>query len=136
MFYVESGRKVTVGGGALPAVRVELNPMVLANYGIGLETVRAALGQVNSNQAKGRFDNGTLRWTLTDNDQLFGADHYRSIIVAYHKGSPVRLGDIATVLDALPNPPKRTSVWKPEEISAYRRSVLDALAGVHAGGAR
>ena len=95
--------QVQLFGGARPAVRVELNPMVLANYAIGLETVRAALGQVNANQAKGRFDNGTVRWTLTDNDQLFGADHYRSIIVAYHNGNPVRLGDIATVQDSVEN---------------------------------
>ena len=77
--------------------------MILANYGISLETVRFALGQVNSNQAKGRLDNGIVRWTLTDNDQLFGADHYRSIIVAYHNGAPVRLADIATVQDSVEN---------------------------------
>ena len=87
--------QVQLGGGARPAVRIELNPMVLANYGIGLETVRTALGQVNSNQAKGRLDNGLVRWTITDNDQLFDADHYRSMIVAYRNGAPVRLGDIA-----------------------------------------
>ncbi len=95
--------QVQLFGGARPAVRVELNPMVLANYGIGLETVRTALGQVNSNQAKGRLDNGMVRWTIADNDQLFGADHYRPIIVAYRKGSPVRLGDIAVVQDSVEN---------------------------------
>ena len=95
--------QVQIFGGARPAVRVELNPMVLANYGISLETVRIALGQVNSKQAKGRLDNGMIRWTLSDNDQLFGADHYRSIIVAYHNGSPVRLGDIGDVRDSVEN---------------------------------
>jgi multidrug efflux pump len=95
--------QVQLFGGARPAVRVELNPMVLANYGIGLETVRIALGQVNSNQAKGRLDNGMVRWSIADNDQLFGAEHYRSIIVAYRNGSPVRLSDIASVSDSVEN---------------------------------
>jgi multidrug efflux pump len=93
--------QVQVGGSARPAVRIELNPMVLANYGIGLEDVRAALGQVNAHEAKGGFDNGTVRWTIADNDQLFDANHYRPIIVAYRKGAPVRLADIASVQDAV-----------------------------------
>ena len=79
----------------------KLNPSVLANYGIGLEDVRTALGQVNSNEPKGSLSNGLVRWTFTDNDQLFDADHYRSLIVAYHNGAPVRLGDIATVQDSV-----------------------------------
>src|ERR1700722_3949033 len=95
--------QVQLFGGARPAVRIELNPMVLANYGIGLETVLTALGQINANQAKGRLDNGMVRWTLTDNDQLFGADHYRNIIVAYHNGAPVRLSDLGTVQDSVEN---------------------------------
>ena len=95
--------QVAVGGGTRPAVRIELNPMVLAKYGIGLEAVRAALGQVNSDQAKGSLDNGTVRWTLMANDQLFDANHYRSIIIAYHNGAPVRLADIASVRDSVEN---------------------------------
>jgi hydrophobe/amphiphile efflux-1 (HAE1) family protein len=93
--------QVNVGGGALPAVRIELNPSVLANYGIGLEDVRTALGGVNSNEPKGEVSNGLVRWTFTDNDQLFDANHYRPIIVAYHNGAPVRLEDIADVQDAI-----------------------------------
>ena len=95
--------QVYVGGSARPAVRIELNPAVLANYGIGLEDVRTALGQVNSNEPKGGVANGFVRWTLTDNDQLFDANHYRPLIVAYHNGAPVRLGDIATVEDSVEN---------------------------------
>src|ERR1022692_606311 len=98
---VDGVGQVTVGGSARPAVRVELNPAVLASYGIGLEDVRTALGQVNSNQPKGMVANGLVRWTLSDNDQLFDANHYRSLIVAYHNGAPVRLGDLATVNDAV-----------------------------------
>jgi multidrug efflux pump len=98
---VEGVGQVNVGGGARPAVRIELNPSVLANYGIGLEDVRTALGGVNSNEPKGEVANGLVRWTLTDNDQLFDAKHYRPIIVAYRKGAPVRLEDIADVEDSI-----------------------------------
>jgi multidrug efflux pump len=100
---VEGVGQVNIGGSARPAVRVELIPAVLANYGIGLEQVRAALAQVNSNEPKGAVENGMVRWVLEDNDQLFDADHYRQAIVAYHNGAPVRLGDIATVRDAVEN---------------------------------
>jgi hydrophobe/amphiphile efflux-1 (HAE1) family protein len=93
--------QVQIGGSARPAVRMELNPSVLANYGIALEDVRTAMGLVNSNEPKGSFSNGLVRWTLTDNDQLFDADHYRSLIVAYTNGAPVRLGDVATVEDSV-----------------------------------
>ena len=93
--------QVTVGGSARPAVRVELNPAILANYGIGLEDLRTVLGQVNSNEPKGDVSNGLVRWTLTDNDQLFDANHYRSLVVAYRNGAPVRVGDIATVRDSV-----------------------------------
>ncbi len=93
--------QVTVGGSARPAVRIELNPSVLANYGIGLEDLRAVLGQVNSNEPKGSVSNGLVRWTLTDNDQLFDADHYRKLIIAYRNGAPVRVGDVATVRDSV-----------------------------------
>ena len=93
--------QVTVGGSARPAVRIELNPAVLASYGIGLEDVRTALGQVNSNEPKGSVANSLVRWTLTDNDQLFDADHYRRLVITYRNGAPVRVGDIATVQDSV-----------------------------------
>jgi multidrug efflux pump len=95
--------QVYVGGSARPAVRVELNPAVLASYGIGLEDIRSVLGQVNSNEPKGGVANGVVQWTLTDNDQLFDANHYRQLVIAYHNGAPVRLGDIATVDDSVEN---------------------------------
>ncbi|MGC2330255.1 MAG: multidrug efflux RND transporter permease subunit [Candidatus Acidiferrales bacterium] len=98
---VEGVGQVNVGGGALPAVRIDLNPSVLANYGIGLEDVRTALRGVNSNEPKGGVANGLVDWTITDNDQLFDANHYRPIIVAYHNGAPVRLEDIADVQDSI-----------------------------------
>lgn len=94
--------QVTVGGGARPAVRVELNPTVLANYGLSLEQVRTALSQVNANEPKGSVSNGITRWVLTNNDQLFiDADRYRSLVIAYRNGAPVRLGDIADVRESV-----------------------------------
>jgi multidrug efflux pump len=93
--------QVYIGGSARPAVRIEANPSVLANYGLSLEDVRATLGEVNSNEPKGSVSNGLVHWTFTDNDQLFDADHYRNLIVTYRNGAPVRVGDIATVQDSV-----------------------------------
>jgi hydrophobe/amphiphile efflux-1 (HAE1) family protein len=100
---VEGVGQVNIGGSARPAVRVELNPQVLTNYGIGLEAVRTALAAVNSNRPKGAVENGMVRWVLEDNDQLLDSDHYRQVIVAYRNGAPVRLGDIAAVRDSVEN---------------------------------
>jgi multidrug efflux pump len=98
---VDGVGQVNVGGSARPAVRIEINPQVLAGYGLSLEDVRTALGQMNSNEPKGGVSNDLVRWTFYDNDQLFDANHYWPLIVAYHNGAPVRLGDIATVLDSV-----------------------------------
>jgi len=98
---VDGVGQVNIGGSARPAVRVELNPTVLAGYGLGLEDVRTALGQVNSNEPKGGISNRLVRWTIADNDQLFDANHYRSLVIAYRNGAPVRLGDIASVVDSV-----------------------------------
>jgi multidrug efflux pump len=95
--------QVNVGGGARPAVRIDVNPNVLSQYGIGLEAVRTAIGQVNADQAKGSFDNGIVRWTIGANDQLFDAAHYQPLIIAYHNGAPVRLSDVANVWDGVEN---------------------------------
>jgi multidrug efflux pump len=88
-------------GSAPPAVRAEVNPMLLNKLGVGLDTVRNALNLANANQAKGQVSNGTIAQEFTDNDQLFTADEYRSLIVAYHNGGPVRLGDVAVVQDSV-----------------------------------
>jgi len=93
--------QVNIGGAARPAVRIEINPTVLAGYGLGLEDVRTALGQVNANEPKGTVSNGLVRWTLRDNDQLFDANHYLPLVVAYHNGAPIRLGDIADIQDSV-----------------------------------
>jgi len=93
--------QVFVGGAAQPAVRAELNPTLLNKLGVGLDTVRNALNLANANRAKGQVSNNSTSWSFTDNDQLFTADQYRPLIVAYHNGAPVRLGDVADVEDSV-----------------------------------
>ena len=89
---VEGVGQVFVGGGAKPAVRAELNPTLLNKLGIGLDTVRTALGNANANRPKGAIDGPVNAWTLDANDQIFTADQYRRLIVSYNNGAPVRLG--------------------------------------------
>jgi multidrug efflux pump len=93
--------QVVVGGSSLPAVRVELNPLALNKYGVGLETVRTALAGANSNEPKGHFADATRTWTVDDNDQLFTANLYNPLIIAYRNRAPVRVGDVATVSDSV-----------------------------------
>jgi multidrug efflux pump len=89
-----------VGGGALPGVRVELNPTLLDKYCIGLEQVRNVLSNANANGPKGYFSDGHRSWQLGANDQLLQASDYRPLIVDYQHGSPVRLSEVAQVADA------------------------------------
>ena len=92
-----------VGGSAQPAVRVELNPMQLANNGVGLEAVRTALSAANANRPKGAFDDAQHRWQIDNNDQIFKAADYAPIIVGYNQqtGAAVRVGDLGTVTDSV-----------------------------------
>ena len=93
--------QVFVGGAAQPAVRAEVNPMLLNKLGVGLDTVRTALNAANANRAKGQVADGTTSWSFSDNDQIFTADQYRPLIVSYRNGAPVRLGDVADVQDSV-----------------------------------
>jgi multidrug efflux pump len=95
--------EVTVGGSSLPAVRVELNPQALFKYGIGLEDVRAALAAANAHSPKGAIEVGDLHYQIYDNDQASKADEYRSLVIAYRNGSPVRLSSVAEVIDSNEN---------------------------------
>jgi multidrug efflux pump len=95
--------EVTVGGSALPAVRAELNPQALSKYGIGLEDVRAALAAANAHSPKGAIEVGDRHYQLYDNDQADKADQYRSLIIAFRNGSPVRLSDVGEVIDSVEN---------------------------------
>jgi multidrug efflux pump len=93
--------QVNAQGGALPGVRVELNPMALNKYGIGLEQVRSVLNASNANVPKGHFSDGFHLWEVGANDQMFKAREYRPLIVAYNNGAPVRLSDVADVIDSV-----------------------------------
>jgi len=93
--------QVIIGGSALPAVRVELNPQVMFKYGIGLEDVRASLASANANSPKGTIDDGDRRYQLYTNDQATKAADYAPLVVAYRNGAAVQLSDVATVSDSV-----------------------------------
>ena len=94
---VEGVGQVFVGGGALPAVRVDLNPTALSKYGISLEDVRGVLTSTNINRPKGQLADEKKTWEIQTDDQLHVAEQYQPVIVAYRAGAPVRLLDVADV---------------------------------------
>ena len=94
---------VTISGGQKPAVRVRANPTALASYGLSLEDLRTVLGQSNVDQAKGNLDGARQSFTIGANDQIQTSDQYRSVIIAYRNGGPVRLSDVADVVDGAEN---------------------------------
>jgi multidrug efflux pump len=94
---------VSISGGQRPAVRVHANPVALAAYGLTLEDLRAAIVTANVNQAKGSFDGPRLSYIIGANDQLSSSKEYRSLIVAYRNGAPVKLSDVAEAVDDAEN---------------------------------
>jgi multidrug efflux pump len=98
---VQGVGQVTVGGSSLPAVRVELNPQALYKYGIGPEEVRAAITATNVNRPKGTLEEGDRHWQILANDQAKQAADYLPIVVAYKNSAPVRLSDVAEVVDSV-----------------------------------
>jgi multidrug efflux pump len=100
---------VSISGGQRPAVRIQANPTALASNGLSLEDLRTALSQANVDQAEGTFDGAHQAYTIGANDQLISSDSYRPIIVAYRNGAPVRLTDVATVVDGTEN--VRQAAW-------------------------
>ncbi len=94
---------VSVSGGNRPAVRVRANPKALAAYGLNIDDLRTTLGNLNVNTPKGSFDGPAQSWTVDANDQLPSAEAYRTAVVAYRSGAPVRLSDVATVVDGAEN---------------------------------
>ena len=94
---------VTLGGGQRPAVRIQADTQALASYGLGLDTLRNAITAANANSAKGSFDGPARAFTINANDQLLAADDYRQLIVSYRNGAPVRLQDVARVVDSAEN---------------------------------
>jgi multidrug efflux pump len=94
---------VSISGGQKPAVRVQVNPTALSSYRLTVEDVRTAIAQANVNQAKGSFDGPRQLYAIAANDQLLSSDQYRPLVIAYRDGAPVRLSDVATVVDGAEN---------------------------------
>ena len=103
LLQIEGVGQVNIGGGALPAVRVEINPTQLNNTGLSLEDVRAMLSQQNANIPKGQLSDERATADILANDQLLKAKDYAPLIVAYRNGAPVTLSDIASVRDSVEN---------------------------------
>ena len=100
---------VSISGGEKPAVRIRVNPTALAAYGLGMEDLRTALNQTNINEAKGNFDGLKQSYIIGANDQILTSGGYKPIIVAYRNGAPVRLEDVANIVDGAEN--LRQAAW-------------------------
>ena len=94
---------VTISGGNVPAVRVEVNPQALAAYGISIDNIRTDIGNLNVNSPKGSFSGPLQTYTINDNDQITQAAEYARLVVAYKSGTPVYLGDVAKIISAPEN---------------------------------
>src|SRR5688572_30701172 len=94
---------VTLSGGQRPAVRIQVNPNAVASNGLSMEDVRTAIAAANVNQAKGSFDGPMRAYTIDANDQLRSAEEYRNIIIAFKNGAPIRLTDVADVVEGAEN---------------------------------
>ena len=106
---------VRISGGQKPSVRIRVNPTALAAYGMGLEDVRTALASANVDQAKGNFEGTRQIFTIGANDQITSGGDYQKIIIAYRKGAPVRLTDVASVIDDVEN--TKQAAWMNEQPS-------------------
>ena len=94
---------VTLSGGQRPAVRIQVNTVQLAAYGLSMEQLRTTIGNANANAAKGSFDGPTRSYAINANDQLADAAEYRDLIVAYRNNAPIRLSDVATIVEGAEN---------------------------------
>jgi len=94
---------VSISGGQKPAVRIQANPMALASYGMSLEQLRTMIASVNVDQAKGQLQDNRQAYTIGANDQLFKPQDYANTIIAYKNGNPVRVSDVATVVEGPEN---------------------------------
>jgi multidrug efflux pump len=103
---------VSISGGQRPAVRIHANPTALASYGLTLEDLRTAIAAANVNQAKGGFDGPRQAYIIGANDQLYSSKDFRPLIIAYRNGSPVKLTDVAEVIDDAEN--VNQAAWKNE----------------------
>jgi multidrug efflux pump len=100
---------VSISGGQKPAVRIQANPTALGSYGLNLEDLRNSITAANVNQAKGNFDGAHQAYQIGANDQMLSSGDYSSMIVAYRNNGPVRLSDVATIVDDVEN--VRQAAW-------------------------
>jgi multidrug efflux pump len=103
---------VSISGGQKPAIRVQVNPTALASYGLSLEDLRSVLAQANVDQPKGSLEGARQSFSIGANDQLFSVDEYKALVIAYRNGAPVRLSDVAAVIDGAEN--VRQAAWMNE----------------------
>jgi multidrug efflux pump len=103
---------VSISGGQKPAVRIQVNPTLLASYGLNMEDIRSTIVAANVNQAKGNFDGAHQAYQIGATDQLLSSDDYRPLIVAYRNGAPVKLTKVADVVDDVEN--VRQAAWMNE----------------------
>jgi multidrug efflux pump len=103
---------VTISGGQRPAVRIQANTTILASYGLNLDDIRTAVSSANVNTAKGNFDGERLSYTINSNDQLLTSEAYKPLIIAYKNGAPIRLKDVAEVIDGAEN--TKQAAWMNE----------------------
>ncbi len=94
---------VTISGGQKPAVRVQANPSALASYGLSLEDLRTGLAAANTDQAKGNLQGPSQSFSIGANDQIYASADYKPVIIAYRNGAPIRVGDVASVVDGVEN---------------------------------
>jgi multidrug efflux pump len=124
---------VSVSGGQQAAIRIQANPKALAAYKLTLEDVRNAVINANSNQAKGSFDGPTRTSTISSNDQIKSSAEFRELIVSYRAGAPVRLRDVAEVVDGAEN--ARLAAWANESsalvINVQRQPGANVIDVVH-----
>ncbi|MGQ3057205.1 MAG: efflux RND transporter permease subunit [Nevskia sp.] len=100
---------VSIQGNQRPAVRIQANPTALAGLQLGLEDIRSALRAANVNAPKGTFDGPKQSFTIGSNDQIVSADEYKPVIIAYRNGAPVRLSDVAEVIEGVEN--EQLAAW-------------------------
>ena len=100
---IEGVGQVVVGGGALPSVRVEVNPTKLESKGLAISNIQSVLSLQNADMPRGRFANGSFTADILTNDQISDAEQYKPLIIGYHNGTAVRLEDVADVINSTQN---------------------------------
>ena len=124
---------VSIQGNQRPAVRIQANPTALAGLQLGLGDIRTALREANVNAPKGTFDGPKQSFTIGSNDQIVSADEYKPVIIAYRNGAPVRLSDVANVIEGVEN--EQLAAWVSADRFAstarnpHERQAMDGLAG-------